>query len=266
MASPGPAVARLLIYPVKSLDGQNVEAARVLASGALEHDRAYALFEADGRVVNAKRFPALQRLRTRLDAATAVLHAREETGRDERRFNLREGGSALAAWLGATLGMPDLAVREDRATGFPDDADSPGPTVISTATLAAIAGWFGLSVADARGRLRANVEVDGVPAFWEDRLFAADGEEVAFRIGGVAMRGVNPCLRCAVPARDPRTGAPDPGFAERFAAQRARELPPWAQRARFKPFYRAAVNTRAGANPGGAREAVIRVGDPVTLG
>ena len=60
-------VARLLLYPVKSLDGQEVESAAVLPNGALDHDRAYALFDADGDVVNAKRHPALQGLRSQLD-------------------------------------------------------------------------------------------------------------------------------------------------------------------------------------------------------
>ena len=39
-------VARLLVYPVKSLDGQEVESVDVLANGALACDRAYALFDA----------------------------------------------------------------------------------------------------------------------------------------------------------------------------------------------------------------------------
>jgi hypothetical protein len=30
--------------------------------------------------------------------------------------------------------------------------------------------------------MRANIEIDGVPAFWEDGLFAASGETVPFKL------------------------------------------------------------------------------------
>ncbi|NDC55027.1 MAG: molybdenum cofactor biosysynthesis protein, partial [Planctomycetia bacterium] len=50
-----PTLDRITLYPVKSLDGIDVETARVLPSGALEHDRRWRLVDLDGRVVNAKR-------------------------------------------------------------------------------------------------------------------------------------------------------------------------------------------------------------------
>ncbi len=41
-----PRLARIVIYPVKSLDGVALEQARQLPSGALEHDRQWAIFDA----------------------------------------------------------------------------------------------------------------------------------------------------------------------------------------------------------------------------
>lgn len=254
-------VARLTLYPVKSLDGQRVETATVLPSGALDHDRVYALHDADGRILNAKRQPALQRLRTRVDLAAGILSLGEA---GERTFDLASERDAFEAEIGAAVGTP-VHLRDNRVTGFPDDLASPGPTVVSTATLMEVAGWFALTLDDMRARLRANVEVDGVPPFWEDRLFGGrEDETVAFRAGPVALLGVNPCLRCAVPTRDPRTGAPDPDFAARFTERREHTLPDWAPRGRFRPFYRVAVNTRR--DRASARDrAALRVGDAVSL-
>ena len=48
-------LAQIVIHPVKSLDGVAVPSAEVLASGALAGDREYALLDAAGYVINAKR-------------------------------------------------------------------------------------------------------------------------------------------------------------------------------------------------------------------
>src|SRR3954462_15580696 len=61
----GPAVARvtaLRTFPVKSLDGEQLREVQVLPSG-LEHDRAWAVVDAEGQVVTGRRAPALKRLR-----------------------------------------------------------------------------------------------------------------------------------------------------------------------------------------------------------
>ena len=126
--------------------------------------------------------------------------------------------------------------------------------MIATATLEAIAGWFGLAVADVRARLRANVEIAGVPAFWEDRLFGPGETAVAFTLGAAHFLGTNPCLRCAVPTRDPWSGAADETFAMRFGKLRKDHLPSWAARDRFKPYYRVAVNTRVAGEAGAGHD------------
>ncbi|MGD1920092.1 MAG: MOSC domain-containing protein, partial [Pleurocapsa sp.] len=78
--------------------------------------------------------------------------------------------------------------------GFPDDTYSPGATIISTATLKEIASWYPeLEIDDVRRRFRANIELGGVPAFWEDCLFADADSIVKFQVGGVVFMGVYPC-------------------------------------------------------------------------
>jgi uncharacterized protein len=50
------------IYPIKALDGMSLQAARILPSGALEHDRGYAIFDQQGELVNGKRTAQVHRL------------------------------------------------------------------------------------------------------------------------------------------------------------------------------------------------------------
>jgi uncharacterized protein YcbX len=132
------------------------------------------------------------------------------------------------------------------AQGFPDDQDASGPTIISTATLEAICTWFpGLDLAETRRRFRANLEIAGVPAFWEDRLYGPPGQPRFFRVGAVRFEGVNPCARCAAPSLNSLTGELAlANFAQSFAERRSKSLPEWAERVRFDHYYRAAVNTR----------------------
>jgi uncharacterized protein YcbX len=52
-------VVGLRTFPVKSLDGEQLADVQVLASG-LQHDRGWAVVDADGEVVTGKRAPALR--------------------------------------------------------------------------------------------------------------------------------------------------------------------------------------------------------------
>jgi uncharacterized protein YcbX len=63
-------VAALRTFPVKSLDGESLRRVRVLASG-LEHDRAWAVVDADGKVVTGRRAPRLREVRATVAQAAA---------------------------------------------------------------------------------------------------------------------------------------------------------------------------------------------------
>ncbi len=229
--------------------------------GGLQRDRAFALVDPRGRYVNGKVEPRLHALRVRYDDALRFATFTDTVSGERRTFDLDGDPAALAEWLGAAIGRP-VSVRRDDNGGFPDDERAPGPTIVSTATLAAVASWFpDLDVESVRRRLRTNIEVDGVPAFWEDRLYTVAGAAVPFQAGDVALEGTNPCQRCVVPSRDPLTGAVTAAFTKRVAELRAATLPGWAERTRFDHFYRLAVNTRAPRQAG----RTIRAGDPVVL-
>jgi hypothetical protein len=169
-----PHLAGITIYPVKSLDGLDVPEAVVLPAGALEHDRRFAVVDAGGRFVNGKRTARVHRIGSSIDPEGRVLTLRDRGG-DASAFHLDGDPGALHAWLSARFGFP-VTLREDARGGFPDDTESPGPTVVADATLGAIAGWFpGLGPDDCRRRFRANLVVVGVEPFWDDRLYDGPG-------------------------------------------------------------------------------------------
>jgi uncharacterized protein len=255
-----PHLARIDIYPIKSLDGLTVPQATVLSSGALQHDREFALFDERGKFVNGKNNKKIHAIRSHFDIQNQALSLQIDT--QKQVFNIDSEDLKLEAWLSDYFGFP-VSLKQDIQTGFPDDTDSPGPTVISTGTLKEIHSWFpSLSLDEVRKRFRANLEIDGVPAFWEDQLFAAEDQVVHFQIGEVVFGGVNPCQRCPVPTRDPLTGAAYPDFQKIFVSKRKETLPPWTPNARFRHFWKLSVNTRV-LDKGSI--SILRVGEAVKI-
>ncbi len=236
-------LARILVFPIKSLDGVEADRLIVRPSGALEYDRRWALVDADGRPVNGKRTAAVNLVRAEYDLGAMRIRVRNGEDGPSAEFSLVDDRTALAAWMSDAVGMA-CRLAENTAVGFPDDTDAPGPTVISTATLTAVADWFGLTLNEARRRFRTNLEVDGVEPFWEDRLVGPAGTGVPFRIGATRWLGMKACQRCVVPTRSSLAGELTHGFQKTFVTQRERTLPEWATRERFDHFYRLAVNTR----------------------
>lgn len=257
-----PHLARINLYPIKSLNGIQAETATLQPGGALEFDRQWAILDGQGQYVNGKRYTSIHLLRSHfnLEQQTLSLHVRDS--KNKATFHLESDRVALETWLGNYFGFP-VTLAEDHIIGFPDDRRSPGPTIISTATLEAIATWFPeLSIDEVRQRFRTNLEIGGVPAFWEDRLFGEADRTVSFRIGEILFEGVNPCQRCIVPTRHPQTGVALPEFQKQFVAQRRANLPEWAIASRFNHFYRLAVNTRVPASASGK---CLNVGDTITI-
>jgi uncharacterized protein len=195
-----PTLDRITVYPLKSLDGVEATAARVLAGGGLEHDRRWQLVDMEGRVVNAKRTALMQAIRAEfrieglaaagpaggdlpplgpnvigLAVDPAALAARAVPGVERLAglaadvFPLVPGSTGPCGWFSEALGY-EVLLLERADGGFPDDRDAPGPTLAATATLVEVARWFGFDLAEARRRFRVNLEVGGCEAFWEDSL------------------------------------------------------------------------------------------------
>ena len=252
-----PYLTKILLYPIKSLDGIEVEQATILSSGALQYDREFAFVDGQNRFVNGKRYPQIHLLRSQFSLEQRLLKIKFPGEHSEQVFNLDEERPALAAVVSDFLGFP-MQLQQNTAMGFPDDTDSPGATIISTPTLTEVASWFpSINIDEMRRRMRANIEIDGVPAFWEDRLFAASGETVAFQVGDVRFLGINPCQRCVVPIRDSYTGEAYTNFQKIFGQKRQATMPTCVNTAQFNHFYRLSVNTRV---------PVTEAGKMITLG
>lgn len=261
-------IERLQIYPVKGFDATVVDAAEVTEAGTLRGDREYAVCVPEAgasaespeaeRAINAKQTARIHELRTEFDAETGVLTVTTPE-RETRRFDLDAERDAAGEWLGAFLGR-EVSLGRRPPPGFVDRPDA-GPSVVSTATLEAVASWFDeMTVEGARRRLRANVEVSGVPAFWEDQFVGASAP--TFIAGDVRFEGVEPCARCVVPQRDPETGEPTPRFRERFLERREATLPEWADREAFDHLYSLMLIARV---PEASRGRTLRVGDEVRV-
>lgn len=253
-----PRLARITIYPIKSLDGITVDEVAILPSGCLENDRRFALFDANGRFVNGKRTTGVHNVRAAYDLANMRVRLHDTAHNHTAEFSLADSQAEIGVWLSETISI-SCALAENAAAGFPDDTDAPGPTLISTATLREVTRWFpGLTLDETRRRFRANLEIDGVDPFWEDQLVGPAGTQVPFRIGNIDWFGINPCQRCVVPTRASDTGQTMPLFQKTFAANRQSTLPSWVPPDRFNHFYRLAVNTRLARH---MPPAILRVGD-----
>ncbi|HEX8835434.1 MAG TPA: MOSC N-terminal beta barrel domain-containing protein [Candidatus Acidoferrum sp.] len=259
-----PRLAIIQLHPIKALDPAQVKEARIGPGGGLEFDRAWALYSADGQWVNGKRTAAVHLIRAAYasDLGSVTLSVPDRRGTPTKTFQFPGGWSDAAQWFSAFFDQP-ITVRYS-PEGFPDDTVANGPTLISTASLDAVAALFpGLTASDMRLRFRTTLEIDGVPPLWEDQLFTADKNVlVPFRIGEVQFEGSNPCARCPVPPRNPQTGAIIPGFQRVFSDYRRSHIPSWTPEARFDHYYHLATNTRVATTESGK---LLRINDPVVL-
>jgi uncharacterized protein YcbX len=261
-------LANIRLHPIKGLDPISVPEARIGPNGGLELDRVWALFSVDGQWINGKRSATIHHIRAEYDPLVSMVTLSVSGGSSKKkeskpaRFAFPGDYQRAATWFSEYF-VQTVIVRHI-PEGVPDDGLAPGPTIVSTASLQSVCDLFPeIPLQEARERFRTTLEIDGVPAFWEDQLF---GEEenypVRFKIGEVAFEGSNPCARCPVPPRNPRTGEDLIGFQKRFTQMRRDSLPSSSPAARFDHFYRMATNTRV---PSTEQGKLLRLGDAVVL-
>ena len=260
-----PRLANIRLHPIKALDPVSVREARIGPGGGLKFDRAWALYSVDGQWVNGKRTAAVHLIRAAYasDVSSVTLSVPGDRRKIPTKTFAFPGETAVASqWFSDYFEQP-ITVRHS-PEGFPDDSVAYGPTIVSTASLQAVCDLFsGMELDEARQRFRTTLEIDGVPAFWEDQLFAEEERSVVrFRIGEVNFEGSNPCARCPVPPRDPRTGEIIPGFQKTFSDYRRSHIPAWTPEARFDHYYRLATNTRVASSEAGK---LLRAGDALLL-
>lgn len=261
-------LANIRLHPIKGLDPVSVPEARIGPNGGLQLDRVWALFSVDGQWINGKRNVAIHRIRAEYDPLVTMVTLTDSSDAAKRkslkpaRFAFPTEHDRAAEWFSDYFDQ--RVIVRHIPEGVPDDGLAPGPTIVSTASLQKVCDIFsGIDLQEARERFRTTLEIDGVPAFSEDQLFGADENYVVrFKIGDVAFEGSNPCARCPVPPRNPRTGQDLIGFQKKFTEMRRTSLPPSSPADRFDHFYRLATNTRVPSTEHGK---LLRVGDALVL-
>lgn len=222
-------VHALHTYPVKSCAGIALDAATLTATG-LAHDRAWMLVDGEGDFVSQRQLPRLQLVRPALEGGTLLLQAPDQlplalplepVGTPRRvtvwddAVDALDAGDAAAHWFEAVTGRALRLVRfapgqrrlsdaQWSAGVQAENAFSDGfPLLVaSTASLAGLNARLA-----ARGRppvtmerFRPNLVLDGL----EDE----HGEDFIDTLelpGGVRLKLVKPCVRCAIPNVDPLT-------------------------------------------------------------
>jgi uncharacterized protein YcbX len=237
-----PIVSNICIYPVKSLDGISLQKAQVGNGGCLLHDREYAILDGNGRFINGKSNALVHLLRSKVDLENGIISFRHEEETTWNDFHLQKEKEAINEYLSEFFKEP-ATLSQNREGRFMDIPDIAGLTILSTASLREVTGWYnGMDIGETRKRFRATIEINGVHAFWEDQLFIKEGTAIEFKIGEVTCLGISPRARCVVPTRHPETGEVTHAFPRTFAMNRTATLPGWSTLEDYDHSYYLTVN------------------------
>lgn len=255
-------VASIHIYPVKSLDGIAVSQATILASGALYGDRSFAICDAAGEFVNNKRNSGVHFLRLSFDIKNRIAGLKIQDTEQEIFFHVDRERPGIEYWLSNYFGFP-VQLIENLLTGFPQNTAAPGPSIISTETIAEVASWFPrVCVNEMRHRLRANIEIGDVPAFWEDKLFPEADEVVRFKIGTVILEGINPGPPCLLSMRNYAAKEAYLNFQKVLTAKQNEIIPNLIKKRHLNELSRLIIPTRV---PPQAAGKILHIGDQVEI-
>lgn len=225
-------VTGLRIYPVKSMEGNYVEAARMEPWG-LAGDRRWALVNGNGVNVTARRVNGLLGLRAEL-SGEAGIRIIDRSGSSIEVDAPRGGAtisvdfdgldratpvaSAADTWLSERAGTEVRLVWQEDPTARPiaaDDGGLPGDAVsladaaplllVTQSSMQQLNEWVAVNAEDGSVpaaldivRFRPNVIVDGDVPFNEDNW-------ARLRIGDIEFRRTKICDRCSMPTIDPMT-------------------------------------------------------------
>lgn len=255
-------VELLSIYPLKSGRAVALDAARVTREG-LAGDRQYMVVDDEGVFVTQREHPKMARVSLEtegeggvvsFDGASAALVFGDTSVPATVWGDAVVGqdcGDAAAALLSRALDHPVRLLKKDPSFDRPVD-----PRHASAGDVVSFADGFPLLVASrssfddvARrvaapidvGCFRANVVIDGAPAFDEDTW-------TRVRIGEVTFAVVKPCSRCLMVDLDQRTGEKAADVLKTLAA-----------------FRRVGHRVMFGQNVIPRSFGTVRVGDPVTV-
>ncbi len=257
-----PVLSRITIYPVKSLDGMDLQNAVITDGGCLLHDREYAISDEAGNFIIGKSNQQVHSLRSQVDFEKDTISFCTVSETVWRHFHLQKEKLAIQSFLTDYFGVKTLLLQNKNGR-FMDMPDISGITVLSTSSLKEVSTWFNnMDLDETRKRFRATIEIEGVPAFWEDHLFSKEGSGIEFKVGEVTMFGMSPRARCVVPTRNPKTGERIPGFSKSFSRHRASTLPQGSTLEKYDHHYYLSVNCYIPVTEIGKR---IEIGNKINI-
>lgn len=212
-------VVGLWRYPVKSLQGEALEAAELEPDGA-RGDRQWGIRdEATGKILTARRRPELLTAAATYDGSTPVLTL------PDGRALVGPGAptdAALSEWLGSSVSLVASArTGRGQAEFFADATDDtseaieftmpPGRyvdaapvLVVTTASLRQGASLHPQGVWDPR-RFRPNIVLDTDEDGWAEDAWV----DRTVQVGGAVLRPSEPCVRCTMVTREQPGLPPD---------------------------------------------------------
>lgn len=210
-------IASIFRHPVKGLTPEPLDSVELIAGEYFPQDRKWAIevgpsgFDPEApkhvskmRFTVLARFPELARLKTRLADDGVTFHIGDAHGFGiEARLDTEEGREALARFLHAFLGE-DAQLRVLSAPGhrFMDHPQG-YVSVINLASVRALGQAIGAEIDSLR--FRANIYVDGLPAWAEDDLVPG---QIA-GLGAAKLKMFKPIVRCVATHANPDTGVRD---------------------------------------------------------
>lgn len=256
-----PHLARIRIYPVKSLDP--VEISRVeIGVHSLLHDREYAMIAHDGRFVNGKRTGKVNQLKAEFDLENQLIILGKRGNNERHRFVLEQDNPKLTQYLEDFFGLKLSFIKRSQGE-LMDIPKRSSITIVSEASYRSLQQAITQDdIERLRLRFRANLEIGGVEPYWEEGLFGEPGIGVRFKVGEVEMIGVDPRARCNVPPRHPLTGETDKSFVKKMLKSREANLPAASTLSQFGHFYHLTVNTFVAKSEKGK---TLNVGDPIEI-
>lgn len=253
-------VSWIHVAPIKALAIQELQQVELGRLG-VENDRRFCIVDADGKMLNAKRVQRFVAIRPHFDDEMRTLTLTMPDGSDvegsvrmgrpltvkiyrrDTPAKIVEGPWAEA--LSAVAERPVRLVRfDDPGEGVDRTGEGAGATLLSEASLSAIAKAAGVTSAVDPRRFRMLFGIAGVEAHVEDTWI---GQRVHIGAAVVVPRGN--VGRCAVTTLDPLTGESDLDTLAALAAYRG-------EKATSEPL---AFGVWGRIAQGG----VVRVGDPV---
>jgi uncharacterized protein len=237
-------VLELWRWPVKSMAGEEVRSFRLDERG-VGGDRTHAVLhhhKDEWKPLTARESPRLLNWHAAYPfAPDGGLRPDDPpyaqvNGPDGRSW--RWGDPRLRTALADDLGR-DIDLRRDLA-GIQDLERS--VLVTTEATRRALEGELGVPIDLRRFRTNVHLELDAAP--WAEHGWQGDTMRLA---GGVVLRLLHPCIRCAIPTRDPVTTAKWPELLRHLAA---RHETLFGMNARVVHSGRIAVGETAATGPG----------------